>query len=177
MQHGPDPVLKSSRCCSKNFQHIIWLCHVHLFSHHQAVISAEMLIAAHLMCYIQRAGDLTQSVCADAHSQLQQAQHSLSQLQQQLQSEQQDSHLLQVRLDAAVRAKQEAQDHSFQLGEEVRQMRGQVQGSQHSMALLQSQQLELQVSSKILYGCTILQLVPTCNWFVAEAMLCCQPSY
>ena len=136
--------------------HFTLSCTPHFIS-----LSFQFDCDAHLcpLHVLQRAGDLTQSVCADVHSQLQQAQHSLSQLQQQMQSEQhdshlpqfvmqhadnvilsvhadvssqlqqaqhslsqlqlqlqstqQESHLLSVRLDAAMRARQEAQDHSF----------------------------------------------------------------
>ena len=77
--------------------------------------------------------------------QLQAAETSLHQSQPELQSAQAEAELLQTRLDAATRGKQEAEALCLHLGEEVRKLQGQLAGSHHSMTLFQSQQLELQV--------------------------------
>lgn len=67
-------------------------------------------------------------------------------LQQQLQASQHDSLSLHTRLDAAVASKQEAEELSLHLHEEVRQLQRQLTGMSHSASLCLSQQLELQVS-------------------------------
>lgn len=85
------------------------------------------------------------TVCAGVCRQLQAAEASLHQSQSDLQSAQAEAELLQARLDAATRAKQEAEAVCLHLGEEVRKLQGQLAGTHHSMTLFQSQQLELQV--------------------------------
>lgn len=85
------------------------------------------------------------NVCADVCGQLQDAQHSLQQLQSQLQLAEEEQESLQSRLDGSIKARQEAEALCLHLGEEVRQVQGQLAGTRHSMSLFQSQQLELQV--------------------------------
>ncbi len=84
-------------------------------------------------------------VYADVCSQLQDAQHSQHELQSGLQSAQSQAQSLQTRLDAATKAKQEAEALCIHLGEELRSLQGRLTGSQHSMTLFQTQQLEMQV--------------------------------
>ena len=87
----------------------------------------------------------TSPCCTGVTQQLLACKEDQQKLRQQLQASQHDSMSLQVRLDAAVVSKQEAEGLCLHLHEEVQQLQQELTCMSHSASLCQSQQLELQV--------------------------------
>ncbi|DBB07098.1 TPA: hypothetical protein ACH3X1_011679 [Trebouxia sp. C0004] len=104
----------------------------------------------------QQAFHAKQGQLEDACSKLQETQASLHDIQHALQSSRDEAQSLQTRLDAATRAKEEAEALCLQLADQVRKLQGQLAGTHHRMSLFQSQQLELQSGGSQLESMQVL---------------------